>query len=37
MLPVVHVGAADSGVGDGDKNGAGVGEGGDGALFIGDV
>lgn len=36
-MPVVHVGAADSGIGDGDEDGAGVGERGDGALLIGDV
>lgn len=36
MLPVVHIGSADAGEGDGDEDGAGVSEGGDWALLIGD-
>lgn len=37
MLPVMHVGATNAGEGNFDKNGAGVREGRDWTLFIGDV
>jgi hypothetical protein len=36
VLPVVHVGAADAGVVDGDEDVVGGGEGGDGAVFKGE-